>query len=265
VWHRLLANRCAIEAPPPPGANRSHPRAGVPHFLEMGMALTNDLARLAIFEGLSPQQLQRLARIAAPLTVLRGRVVFRQGDPADGFYGIGSGRVKLYRMTPDGRQQVLHFFGAGDVFGEAAVFTGSTFPAFARALAETRLIHLPKRPFIEAVRQDPQLALNMLATLSQYLRRFADMIEELSLRAVSARLARYLVELADRAGRPAQGGIVVELTTTKSELAARLGTVSETLSRTLGRFRDRGLVKVQGKSIAILDRLALEALASESE
>jgi len=229
------------------------------------MPLADDLAQITLFEGLKRGQLLRLARIASERKVRRGQTIFRQGDRAQGFYCLSHGRVKLYRMGLDGRQQILHFVGAGDAFGEAAVFAGKTFPAFAEAVAVTHLIYLPKAPFVEAVTGDPQLALNILATLSRHLRRFADMIEELSLRAVSARLARHLVGLADEAGRTVPGGIRVQLSTTKTELAARLGTVSETLSRTLGRFRDRGLITVQGRTITILDAQALADLAAHAE
>lgn len=225
------------------------------------MPLVEDLSRISLFEGLKRPQLVRLAGIASARQARRGQVVFRQGDPAEGFYGIRSGRVKLYRLGRGGRQQVLHFFGAGDVFGEAAVFTGSTFPAFAEALADTRLIYIPREPFIEALSEDPQLALNMLATLSRYLRQFARLIEELSLRDVSMRLARYLVELAER--EPAgEGPPQVRLEVSRTELAAHLGTVSETVSRTFGRFRDLGLVEVRGRTITLLDLEGLRSLAS---
>jgi len=229
------------------------------------MPTPDDLARITLFEGLDRRQLVRLAGIASPASFDRGETIFRQGQEADGFYGITNGRVKLYRTGPDGRQQVLHFFGPGDVFGEAAVFTTATFPAFAESMTASRLVFLPKARFIEALVRDPELALNMLATLSRYLRRFADLIEELSLKEVSARLARFLLELADAEGARVPGGIRVELAGTKSELAARLGTVSETLSRTLGRLRDRGVIAVHGRAITILDHGALETLVSPDE
>ena len=229
------------------------------------MATPEDLARLALFEGLRRRQLVRLAAIASSFQVRRGRVIFHQGEPAEGFYGIRSGRVKLYRLSSGGRQQVLHFFGAGDVFGEAAVFTGSTFPAFAQALADSRLIYIPKEPFVEALAGDPQLALNMLATISRYLRRFVGLVEELALRDVPMRLARYLLDLAGgEASADAREPLEVRLPVSKTELAAHLGTVSETLSRTLGRLRDLGLVEVRGRTILIADPAGLRRLAQSS-
>lgn len=224
------------------------------------MPTPDDLARITLFAGLERGQLTWLARIASAVQANRGETIFTQGQPAEGFYGIQSGRVKLYRTAPDGRQQILHFFGAGDVFGEAAVFSGSAYPANASAIAPTRLVHIPKAPFVQALSRDPQLALNMLATLARYLHRFANLIEELSLRDVSVRLARFLLDEAERSGRRVAGGLRVDLPTTKTELAARLGTVSETLSRTLGKFRDQGLIEVKGRAITILDHGALEAL-----
>jgi CRP-like cAMP-binding protein len=225
------------------------------------MALPDDLTHVTLFAGLDRRQLAALARLATTRTARRGQTLFRAGDPADGFFAVRTGRIKLYRMTADGRQQVLHVVGPGEVFGEAAVFTGETFPAYAEALAETRLLHVPKTAFLDAVTRDPQLALNLLATLSQRLRRFAELIEELSLRAVSSRLAQHLVQRAEAAGRRVPAGIRVELDSTKTDLAARLGTVSETLSRSLARFRDLGLVEVRGRAITLRDLGALRELA----
>jgi CRP/FNR family transcriptional regulator len=186
-------------------------------------------------------------------------VIFGEGDSADGFHVVRSGRVKVYRLSGDGREQILHIWGAGEPFGEVAVFVGGVFPAHAEAIDDCRTIYVPRAGLIDLLRRDPDLALAWLGVLSIRLRRFADMVEALTLKEAPARLASYLLLVADRQG----GAEKIELDITKGQLANLLGATPETLSRVLTRMTGEGFVEAIGpRGLRVLDRAALEDLAA---
>ena len=157
--------------------------------------------------------------------------------------------------------QILHFFGPGESFGEVSVFTGQGFPADAVAAAQTALLFFPKTSFVALIRNDPALALNMLSKLSQRLRQFAGLIEDLSLKEVPERLAKYLLYLS---GRDGDAG-AADLDVSKGQLASLLGTIPETLSRILTKMNRQGLIRSRGAQITILDRPGLNAIAWEGK
>ena len=134
-----------------------------------------------MFSGLSDEELDKVAAIAVLKSFARGESIFFEGDEADGFYMVAEGRVKIFKMSLDGKEQILHIFGSGEPFGEVPVFHGQPFPANAMALVKSKLLFFPRREFIDLVTANPSLALNMLAMLSLRLRRFANQIENLSL------------------------------------------------------------------------------------
>ena len=218
------------------------------------------LKRCALFSGLGEAELREVGGIARAFTVHKGETIFAEGEEAEGFFVIASGRVKIFKLAPDGREQILHLFSAGDIFAEAAVFDGGRYPAHAQALAQSEILLIPKREFRRLVAREPQLALNMIATLSRFLKQFAALVEELSLKEVSARLANYLLELKPVKGAE-RGRTVAELDMSKSQLAARLGTISETLSRTFGKLSEAGMIEMRGKKVTILNAEGLEDVA----
>ena len=211
------------------------------------------LAHSLLFSGLPADQLGQIADIAVTRKFARNATVFHEGDPGIGFYMVAAGKVKIYKMSPDGKEQILHIFGVGEPFGEVPVFHGNPFPANAATLAETELLFFPRPAFVELITRTPSLALNMLAVLAQRLRRFATQIENLSLKEVPGRLAAYLGYLVEEQER----GDLVVLDIPKGQLASLLGTSSETLSRIFARMTDEGLIRVEGKTIHLLDQEAL--------
>jgi CRP/FNR family transcriptional regulator len=222
------------------------------------MDIPSFIARAPLFKGLPGAQLDRIAGIAEPRTYRRGEVVFSDGEEADGFYIPMRGRVKIFKLSPEGKEQVLHIMGFQEPFGEVPVFTGGRFPAHAQAIEESLLIFFRGSAFTDLVRDDPSLAMNMLALLSQRLRQFAGLVEELSLKEVPARLASYLIYLSDRA----KGEPIVQLDIPKTLLANVLGTMPETVSRVLGRMAAEGIIEVEGRRIRLLDRARLDDLSS---
>lgn len=213
------------------------------------------IGKSVLFGGLPAEQLDAIVKIAVEKKFAKGDTIFFEGDPGDGFYMVGEGKVKIFKMSALGKEQILHIFGPGEPFGEVPVFHGQPFPANAEALAKSSLIFFPREKFIALVHDNPSLALNMLAVLSMRLRRFVAQIEDLSLKEVPARLAGYLLYLLEEQ----QAEDSVELEISKGQLASLLGTIPETLSRIFAKMSDEGIIAVDGKKIHILDRAALTA------
>ena len=167
--------------------------------------------------------------------------------------------MKVFKISPDGKEQILHIFGPGEPVGEVPVFSGMDFPANACTLKESRLLYIPRTRFLDLARRQPQILLNMLSTLSQRLRKFTLQIERLSLKEVAPRLAEVLLEISAESESGEKN--VVELKITKGRLASQIGTTPETLSRTLQKMTNQGLVKVERSRFILLDRDRLEVLA----
>jgi len=160
--------------------------------------------------------------------------------------------VKVFKLSEDGKEQVLHILEAGQSFAEATIFEGGTFLANAEALSNSELLFLPKRPFIELLEGNPKMALRMLASLSKWLKRMTDLVENLALRDVETRLVLYLTEGLKEQGVPLADGAEYELPVGKNVLASLLGTVPETFSRTLRKLQEEGTIDVRGRRIRIL-------------
>lgn len=222
------------------------------------MTIVELLATVPLFQGLAHDQHEELAMILTDQTFERGKIIFSEGDEGVGFYVVVEGRVKIYKLSPDGKEQILHLFEAGEPFAEAAVFAGARFPAHALALSRSRLFFFPRQSFIDLIQKNPALAMNMMAALSQRLKKFASMIEALSLKEVPGRLAAHLLLLSDQQEQTNE----VQLNLAKTHLASLLGTIPETLSRILGKMSNQGLIESSGTTVRIADRDALEDLAA---
>jgi CRP-like cAMP-binding protein len=221
------------------------------------MDITKHLSQVDLFNGLSLQQLHEVARIVSTKEYTKGELIFADGDEGIGFYLVISGRVKVYKVSPDGKEQIMHIFSPGMPFAEVPVFEGSRYPANGEAMDSSRLFFFPKKDFVKLIHDNPSLAMNMLASLSQRLKQFSHLIESLSLKEVPGRLASYILYLSDKNGSIDE----FELDIAKSQLASFLGTIPETLSRIFTKMANKELVRVNGPQIVILDRTGLEDLA----
>lgn len=223
--------------------------------------MTADLLRILndvpLLSGLDRQGRSALLRRCPQRRKRRGAQVFGPDQPADALYVVLTGQVKVFKVSAKGDEQVLHHMGPGATFGEAAVLSGTNYPAFAEVLEDATLLVITRATLLSLISQNPELALGLLAGLSAKLHEFARLIEQLSLKEVPARLADVLLELAARAGSD-----TFELDRTKRQLAAQIGTVPETLSRTLNKLAKDRVIRVEGARIAILSRQALEELAT---
>jgi CRP-like cAMP-binding protein len=220
------------------------------------------LKRCPLFAGLIDDDLKKIRAIASLKHLAKKEILFSDGESTKGFYVLLSGKVKLFKVSSEGKEQILHVVSAPDAFAEAALFLEGTYPAYAETLADSQLLFFPKRDFIQLIERNPRLSVNMIISLSQYLKRFTALIEELSLKEVSARIAKYLVDLSLKLSKEGKNPKAVELDLSKTQLALKLGTISETLSRTLAKMKNKGIIDVQKSRIHILNREALEELAS---
>lgn len=219
------------------------------------MDLPKILRQSPLFAGTTDDDIAAILRICKVREYERGEILFDEGDVAQGFYIVAAGRVKVYKLSPEGKERILHVVQPGGNFAEAAIFADGLYPASAEPLEKSTLIFFPKRDFLDLLTAQGRIAINMIGGLSRFLRLFAVQIEELTFRDVPSRLARYLLELSNE-----RNG-AFELPTSKSAMASRLGTVSETLSRTFRKLSDEGLIRVEGKTIVILDADRLSDLA----
>jgi len=222
------------------------------------MNLINQIANIPLFLGLPQKQLSEIASIIVDQKYNRGESIFSDGDEARGFFVLLSGRLKIFKLSPEGKEQILHFVEAGDPFAEVALFAGSHYPAHAEALRESRVIFFPRVAFEKLIKKDPDLAMNMLAILSRRLKYFARLVEDLSLKEVPQRLAAYLLFLTG-AGTD---NTPVDLDISKGQLASLLGTIPETLSRILSKMASQGLISMEGRMIKLLKKDAIESLAA---
>ena len=220
--------------------------------------LINTLRSCQLFTGLPVADLQAIAAVSILKNLEKGAYLFREGDPALGFYVVQRGAVNVHRVSAAGKEQVIHVFRTGDSFAEVALASESGYPADARAVESSQVLLIQKSGILALLQRQPQLALRMLGSMSSHLRVLVGQLEDLTLRDVETRLANWLVKRCPNpiGDQPAS----IELTMTKRALAAELGTVSETLSRTLAKLREQKLVSVKAKIVTVLSPARLSAL-----
>jgi CRP/FNR family transcriptional regulator len=220
------------------------------------------LRKSPLFAALPDEDLRLLASLAVPRRFGKRETVFREGERGEGFFVVAVGKVKVFKLSEEGKEQVLHVLEPGQTFAEAVIFEGGTYPAHAETLSDAEMLFLPKRPFLELLERHPKVAVRMLASLSRWLKRMTDLVESLSLRDVETRLVFYLSEELKSRGIAPKDGVALELGVSKNVLASRLGTVPETFSRTLKKLQDEGVIAVRGKQIRIVSAGRLLALLS---
>jgi CRP-like cAMP-binding protein len=222
------------------------------------VAITGTLRSCQLFAGVPPSDLEKIAAITVIKALEKGEYLFREGDRSAGFYIVQRGAVNVHRVNAAGKEQIIHVFRAGESFAEAALATETGYPADARALEPTQVLLVQKDGILALLRRQPELALRMLGSMSAHLRVLVGQLEDLTLKDVETRLANWLIK---RCPNPqAEKPVHIQLTMSKRVLAAELGTVSETFSRTLAKFRDQKLLSVKGKTVEVLSPARLSAL-----
>ncbi len=221
------------------------------------------LRRLPLFNDLSEQELALLASNARLHSYSAEAIIFPEGDKCRELLVVKEGHVKIFKTSANGRQQLLGMERAGSSLMEIAVFDGDYYPATAQALTPVVLLGIDATVFREICVGHPQLALKMMKVLAHRLRRMSSLVEDLSFVSVRGRLAAHLLRLAE-SGRHTTDGIAFELTENNEELAARLGTVRELVSRNLGRLHNEGLIQMHRRTVIVRNLEDLRAEISRS-
>mgnify|MGYP000734194281 CR=1 FL=1 len=214
-------------------------------------AIINSLRNCRIFHGLSAEDLASIAAAVVVKPLEKGEYLFRESQPSQGFYIVQAGAVNVHRVNAAGKEQVIRIFRAGETFAEATLATDAGYPADAKAVEPSQVLLVQKSAFLALLKRQPELALRMLAAMSLHLRALVAQMEDLMMKDVETRLANWLVKRCPQPQSPCP--VTIELNMTKRTLAAELGTVSETLSRTLARFKAQNLIAVKGRTVTVLD------------
>lgn len=216
------------------------------------------LSQTMLFDGLPDAQLAELAIIASSRAYAKEENLFQQGDPGSGFFIVQSGRIKIFKLSTDGREQILHIFEEFDHFAEVPALDGKPYPAAATAIEAAQVLFFPRQLFLSLLTQEPDLAINLLKSFARHLRHFSNLVDDLTLREIPARLANYLLRLSQQSN----SAEIITLDLSKGQLAARLGTIPETLSRIFAKLKRQGLLDVEGRQIKLLDLERLRELAN---
>ena len=217
----------------------------------------------ALFASLSQEELRTLAARTVRKPFKTGELLFSEGENCHGLHIIGSGKVRIFKTSVSGREQVLAVNHPGESVAELPVFDGGNYPASAIAVDATDVFFLPREEFRGFCLERPEVALKVLAAVGGRLRKLVDLIEELSFTTVRQRLATLLVKLAKTAGRKTAEGVAFDLPDSHQEMAHRMGTVRELISRNLTRLAAEGLIRVDGKHIVVREMAGLEEAAGD--
>jgi CRP/FNR family transcriptional regulator len=216
-----------------------------------------------VFKKLTPPDRQTIARAASVRHYARGDTIFEQGTPSDAFYTIASGRVKIFKMMPTGKDIILEVFGTGDPLGAVAVYDGRPFPASAVAMEDTTCVVIPRAVFFGLLEQHPSLVRGLMLGLTLRLVELTNRLAELSGGRIEPRFARLFLKLAGEMGRPGRGGTFVPLALSRQELADMTGTTIETCIRIMSRWGKQEIVRTEKDGFVILDRKALDGVAMD--
>jgi len=222
------------------------------------------LRKTQLFAKLTESEMRTLSACVSKRHFGRGETLFSEGDQCHGLFVVAAGRIRIFKLSPSGREQVLAVEGPGSSFAELPVFDGGVYPASASALEDADVLFIARKDFQNYCREHPEVALKVLAVVGSRLRRLVGIIEDLSFTTVRQRLISLLLRLA-QGGTTTKQGVRVELTTTHQDLAAELGTVRELVSRNLSRLQAEGLLEVDGRTIIVKDLPALKREQIPSE
>ena len=223
------------------------------------------LRRVSFFAVLPVEDLRTLARHCVVRQLVRDEMLFAEGEACDGLFIVQSGAVKLFKMADSGREQILAVERAGSTVAELPLFDGGAFPTSAVALEDSTLLFLPKREFLDLCRGNSGVAFAVIRTLASRFRYLTSLVEELSLKEVSHRLARFLRDRALVSGVRTRRGVEFPLDESNQEIGAEIGTVRDLVSRNLRRFVDRRIIKMERRRVIVLDMDELEAQAAGSK
>lgn len=210
------------------------------------------LANLPLFKEINPDEIDRIAAGTQEVRIARGEVLFRKGDPCEGFHVVVYGQIKLAFTSHSGAEKVVELMGTGQSFGEAVMFMEKPYPVYAQALADTMLLHIVKAVVFEEIERDPNFARRIIGGLSRRLHGLIADLESYSLHSGAQRVIGYLLRYEPESGAKGER-VKVALPTSKGIIASRLNLTPEHFSRILHDLSDMGLIQVEGRTVIILD------------
>jgi CRP/FNR family transcriptional regulator len=222
--------------------------------------LSAALAKTALLSSLTPAELKTLAARTVRKLFSAGELLFSEGEPCNGLHIIAQGKVRIFKISANGREQVLAVNVPGESIAELPVFDGGPFPASASAVEDTEVAYISRRDFQAYCLEHPEVPLKVLTVVGGRLRRLVGIIEELSFTTIRQRLISALIKLAESEGKKTARGIEFQLPASHQELANQLGTVRELISRNLMRLQAEGLLDVDARQIVVKDLKGLKAL-----
>lgn len=223
------------------------------------------LRKTPLFGTLTPREMQSLAGRISTRRFQSGEMLFGEGDSCSGLFVVAAGAVRIFKLSPAGREQILAIEGPGNSFAELPVFDGGNYPASASALGDTEMLFISRKDFQNFCREHPDVGLKVIAVVGSRLRRLVEIIEELSFTTVRQRLIAVILRLAEQSGKPSKEGMALQMPMSHQELAAELGTVRELVSRNLSRLQAEGFLEVDGRKILIKDLAALKKESQTSD
>jgi CRP-like cAMP-binding protein len=224
----------------------------------MSDAAESVLRKTPLFASLTGEETQALRRRVSSKHYDRGELLFSEGDACGGLFIVGKGKIRIFKLSPSGREQTLAMEGPGSSFAELPVFDGGNYPASAAASEDAEVLFISRKDFQDFCREHAEVGLKVIAVVGCRLRRLVGIIEDLSFTTVRQRLIALILRLAHTSTTRSSQGVHVELTKSQQDLAAELGTVRELISRNLGRLQAEGYVNVNGRSIVVKDLAGLK-------
>ena len=218
------------------------------------------LARTLMFRSLSGEDRKRLAGVSLVKAYEKGNVVFSEGDPSSFLYTVSSGRVKVVKLAPNGKEVILEILGEGDPLGAVVAYEGRPYPATAIAIERTLCVLVQRKPFMDLLERHPSLVRGYLVGLTQRIVELTRRIPEVSGGRVETRLAHLFLKLAERMGRPRSDGSFIPMPLSRLELAELTGTTVETSIRIMSRWAKEGIVRTEKDGFVVVDPAALERL-----
>ena len=237
---------------------------GLPFIACMQIKSITALQRTPLFGCLAEKELADIAQQAMELRLQKGEVLFIAGEQAKGLFVVVNGKIRVFQQNAEGREQVMHVDTAGAVIGEVAVFDDGPYPASAVSELDAKLLFIDKHDMLRLCVKYPALALKALRLMAARVRRHAQLVEALSFQDVEHRLASFFINEVKHAGSPVQGPVALHLLLSNQEIASRIGSVRDVVSRTIARMKHDGLIAMNGRTLIIPDLRALKAYAASA-
>lgn len=223
------------------------------------------LQRTALFRCLTEKELADIAQRAVELHFKKGEMLFLSGEEAKGLFVVVSGKIRAFQQNPEGREQVMHVDTPGTVLADVPVFDDGPYPASAISELDAEVLFIDKRHMHQFCIKYPSLALTALRLMASRVRRHAQLVKALSFHDVGHRLASFLIAEGRYAGSPAEGRVAFRLLLSNQEIASRIGSVRDVVSRAFARLKHDGLIEMKGRALTIPDLRALRLYAASAE